>query len=233
MNNDKIMMYASVIAAGMLGQPTTEEVEVIADQLRELISPSEYYAAANTLIIDPKFVVALRDVLGVNGQDKDSRRENRRASRKFLRECVRKLEASAINHIGIKTRFDPLALLSVPANVAEAERTISDFFDGICASGEHWAFGKIQKRNSEEVHGSIYPATEEELPCPVCASTEISHGGMLNKHPNGVFSAQSVCNCCGAHGPLAILDKDEIDYGDVKSIAAWNRWAKSSAEVPA
>ncbi|MBQ5963187.1 Lar family restriction alleviation protein [Massilia sp. ZL223] len=63
------------------------------------------------------------------------------------------------------------------------------------------------------------------LPCPFCGSANISAGEVLAMDAAGETVKQSVCMDCGACGPGAALDEGEIDYGDVKSSAAWNRRA--------
>lgn len=62
------------------------------------------------------------------------------------------------------------------------------------------------------------------LPCPVCGSNNISDGETLTEFKNGVQTVQSQCEDCNVEGPHAILKSGEIDFGDVKAIAAWNSW---------
>lgn len=63
----------------------------------------------------------------------------------------------------------------------------------------------------------------ETAPCPFCGSKDISDGEVLTEYPNGMQTKQSMCNSCKALGPEGALADGEIDYGDVKAIAAWNR----------
>lgn len=67
--------------------------------------------------------------------------------------------------------------------------------------------------------------------CPFCGSTDISEGEVLSETPNGRVTTQSMCRGCGALGPEAKLDVDEVDYGSVKSTAAWNRRAAVLPQV--
>ena len=64
---------------------------------------------------------------------------------------------------------------------------------------------------------------ERPLPCPFCGGVDISDGEALTQHTNGMITTQSQCLTCGAFGAEAQLADGEIDYGDVKAIAAWNR----------
>src|SRR5471032_281936 len=67
-------------------------------------------------------------------------------------------------------------------------------------------------------------AAGELLPCPFCGSADISAGEILGyTQPSGEGYCQSACNACGANSPEAKLRNGEVDYGDEKSIAAWNR----------
>jgi hypothetical protein len=71
----------------------------------------------------------------------------------------------------------------------------------------------------------------EPLNCPFCGSTNVSDGEVLSSDPDGGnLATQSECMDCGAIGPKAHLSRDEIDYGSVKSIEAWNTRAPSHAE---
>jgi Lar family restriction alleviation protein len=67
-------------------------------------------------------------------------------------------------------------------------------------------------------------------PCPFCGSGNISDGEVLTADVSGKTSTQSMCNDCGAFGPAAHLEEGEIDYGDVKAIAAWNARAIASVK---
>lgn len=63
----------------------------------------------------------------------------------------------------------------------------------------------------------------EQKPCPFCGSENISAGEASTTDRAGETVTQSVCMDCGACGPGAALGPDEVDYGDVKAVAAWNR----------
>jgi hypothetical protein len=66
----------------------------------------------------------------------------------------------------------------------------------------------------------------EALACPFCGSGNVSDGEILSSDADGGNRAtQSECMNCGAVGPKGALAQDEIDYGSVKAIAAWNRRA--------
>jgi hypothetical protein len=70
----------------------------------------------------------------------------------------------------------------------------------------------------------------EALACPFCGSGNVSDGEILSSDADGGNRAtQSECQDCGAVGPKGTLAQDEIDYGSVKAIAAWNRRAALSA----
>ncbi|WP_343724882.1 Lar family restriction alleviation protein [Herbaspirillum huttiense] len=71
------------------------------------------------------------------------------------------------------------------------------------------------------------PQDGQALHCPFCGGSKISDGEILTALPSGASYKQSECQDCGAIGPAANLDAGEIDYGDVKAIAAWNRRAGS------
>jgi hypothetical protein len=70
---------------------------------------------------------------------------------------------------------------------------------------------------------------EEILPCPFCGSKDISHGEVLTEYPSGLITKQSMCCKCKSLGAEAVMNPDEVDYGDVKAIAAWNK--RASAEL--
>lgn len=73
---------------------------------------------------------------------------------------------------------------------------------------------------------SVANADTGTLVCPFCGGSHISDGESMTQGViNGkvVTTVQSMCEDCGACGPVAYLDIDEVDYGDVKAIAAWNR----------
>jgi Lar family restriction alleviation protein len=66
----------------------------------------------------------------------------------------------------------------------------------------------------------------DAAPCPFCGSRYISDGEVLSSDPDGGNrTTQSECLDCGALGPKGLLADDEVDYGSVKAIAAWNRRA--------
>lgn len=69
-----------------------------------------------------------------------------------------------------------------------------------------------------------------QLPCPFCGSSNISAGEVSTDYAggHGAQCTQSRCDDCGALGPEADLINGEVDYGDVKAIAAWNRRATES-----
>jgi hypothetical protein len=69
----------------------------------------------------------------------------------------------------------------------------------------------------------------ELLACPFCGSKDVSDGEVLTAYPTGKQTKQSMCNSCKALGSEALLDDGEIDYGDVKAIAAWNTRAALAA----
>lgn len=74
------------------------------------------------------------------------------------------------------------------------------------------------------------------LACPFCGSHNISTGEVSTTDVAGETVVQSMCMDCGAMGPGAALDNGEVDYGDVKAIAAWNRRAitqPAAAPAPA
>jgi len=73
----------------------------------------------------------------------------------------------------------------------------------------------------------------ELLPCPFCGCTDISEGEVLTDNPDGGASTQSMCRGCGALGPDAHLREGEVDFGSVKSTAAWNRRAPPAPAIPA
>lgn len=72
----------------------------------------------------------------------------------------------------------------------------------------------------------------ELLPCPFCGSSDISDGEILGEHGHGVAFTQSECQTCRAVGPMAPLENGEVDYGDVKARAAWNRRAQLPSAQP-
>ena len=76
----------------------------------------------------------------------------------------------------------------------------------------------------EPVEETANTTDTEQLPCPFCDSSNISAGEVLTEI-NANDYAQSECQGCGALGPRAWLAPDEVDYGDVRAIAAWNRRA--------
>jgi hypothetical protein len=67
----------------------------------------------------------------------------------------------------------------------------------------------------------------KQLSCPFYGSENISSGEILFTDIAGESVTQSMCEDFGALGPGACLATDEVDYGDVKAIAAWNRRAPS------
>jgi Lar family restriction alleviation protein len=74
---------------------------------------------------------------------------------------------------------------------------------------------------------------EVALPCPFCGSTNISEGEVLTvDRPLGTAS-QSMCRDCGALGAEAKLQDGEVDYGDAKATAAWNRRAAPDVQAMA
>lgn len=84
------------------------------------------------------------------------------------------------------------------------------------------------------------PAMGEELPqdehrenCPFCGSANISDGEVVTEDQAKECVTQSMCEDCGAMGPGAALGPDEVDYGDVKARAAWNRRACMALRQPA
>lgn len=67
--------------------------------------------------------------------------------------------------------------------------------------------------------------------CPFCGSHNISDGESLSSDADGAnLCTQSECLDCGAVGPKAPLLPNEVDYGSVKAIAAWNRRAAPPLE---
>ncbi|WP_186183793.1 Lar family restriction alleviation protein [Burkholderia gladioli] len=73
--------------------------------------------------------------------------------------------------------------------------------------------------------------SDESLPCPFCGCTDISEGEVLTDNPDGGASTQSMCRGCGALGPDAHLREGEVDFGSVKSTAAWNRRASPAPAI--
>ncbi|WP_186057748.1 Lar family restriction alleviation protein [Burkholderia gladioli] len=73
--------------------------------------------------------------------------------------------------------------------------------------------------------------SDESLPCPFCGCTDISEGEVLTDNPDGGASTQSMCRGCGALGPDAHLREGEVDFGSVKSTAAWNRRASRAPAI--
>lgn len=73
----------------------------------------------------------------------------------------------------------------------------------------------------------------ELLPCPFCGGENISAGETLTTDIAGETVTQSVCMDCGAAGSGTALADGEIDYGDLKAIAAWNKRAQSQQPAAA
>lgn len=70
--------------------------------------------------------------------------------------------------------------------------------------------------------------SDKNKACPFCGSTDISDGEIGSHEIVGnqiLQYSQSECQECFAVGPRAILLPDEVDYGDIKAIEAWNRRA--------
>lgn len=88
---------------------------------------------------------------------------------------------------------------------------------------------ELGKQDKAIMFGDAAPSAglEERVrgvtPCPFCGSTDISDGEILTGTPDGRTYTQSECQDCKAVGPAAYLAADEVDYGCVKAIAAWNR----------
>ena len=64
------------------------------------------------------------------------------------------------------------------------------------------------------------------LPCPFCGEAEDISDGEVLIEIEGKHYKQSECGGCGALGPRAEMEPDEVDYGDVKARKAWNRRPK-------
>jgi hypothetical protein len=79
---------------------------------------------------------------------------------------------------------------------------------------------------AEETQPAI---SETPLPCPFCGSDDISEGEVLTIGGAGGTVTQSMCNTCGALGPEARLPEGEVDYGDVRATAAWNRRVRDAS----
>lgn len=89
--------------------------------------------------------------------------------------------------------------------------------------------------NNSQVAPSIAQATDAgQLPCPFCGSSNISAGEVSTDYAggHGAQCTQSRCDDCGALGPEADLTNGEVDYGDVKAIAAWNRRSTPAQATP-
>lgn len=68
--------------------------------------------------------------------------------------------------------------------------------------------------------------------CPFCGSEDVSEGEVLTDTPSGGTVTQSMCKGCGALGPEAKLPPGDVDFGDVRATAAWNRRAAPPVAAP-
>jgi hypothetical protein len=93
----------------------------------------------------------------------------------------------------------------------------------------------VPQTQNHDVHLAVNldeSTAPDSKPCPFCGSADISEGEVLSEHPIGTITTQSQCMGCGALGPNALLTDGEVDYGSVKSTAAWNTRAQSGSTPP-
>jgi Lar family restriction alleviation protein len=148
--------------------------------------------------------------------------------------------------------YDNARLLSevLPVSTAPASEPVKcDMADAYVGAREDLAIWKKRALDAEESCRRLTAALNAEngptfmgdpvkpeaaqagevFPCPFCGSRNISDGEVSTTDIAGETVVQSMCEDCGACGPGAALDAGEIDYGDVKAIAAWNRRAAQPA----